>query len=151
MPLFHLVLLALVSWQGVPAEAPVASTTPAGEQAPDVLLLIIDDLGWHDVGFTGGRSHQTPRIDALAERSTIFENAYADAPNCAPTRASILSGQATARHGVLTVGSSRRGKAADRKIEPAVNRRHLDDEQATLADDLGRAGYRTVHLSLRHI
>ena len=111
----------------------------------------MDDLGWHDVGFTGGTSHSTPSIDALASRSMVFENAYADAPNCAPTRASILSGQATARHGVLTVGSSRRGKAEDRMIEPVPNRRHLDPLEDTLADDLRSAGYRTVHVGKFHL
>ena len=91
MTLLHLILLAFVPVQGDLAADRVASSLRAAEQTPDVLLLIVDDLGWHDVGFTGGQSHRTPRIDALAEQSTVFENAYADAPNCAPTRASILS------------------------------------------------------------
>ena len=55
--------------------------------APDILYLVVDDLGWHDVGFTGGTSHPTPVIDGLAADCMVFENAYADAPNCAPTRA----------------------------------------------------------------
>ena len=123
---------------------------PAGDDRPDVLYLIVDDLGWHDVGFTGGGSHPTPRIDALASTSTVFEHAYADAPNCAPTRASILSGQATARHGVLTVGSSRRGKKELRRVEPVPNQRFLDEDVPTLADDLQKHGYRTVHVGKFH-
>ena len=119
--------------------------------APDILYLVVDDLGWHDVGFTGGTSHPTPVIDGLAADCMVFENAYADAPNCAPTRASLLSGQATARHGVLTVGSSARGKAADRAIEPVPNQRFLDPAQDTLADDLRAAGYRTVHVGKFHL
>ena len=121
------------------------------DSRPDVLYLIVDDLGWHDVGFTGGRSHLTPHIDALASQSTVFENAYSDAPNCAPTRASILSGQATARHGVLTVGSSRRGNKALRRIEPVPNQRFLDQDLPTLADDLQANGYRTVHVGKFHV
>ena len=140
MPVLTLFLLILIPLKASPAVDQEASNPSVVAQSPDVLLLIVDDLGWHDVGFTGGRSHLTPRIDALAEQSTVFENAYADAPNCAPTRASILSGQATARHGVLTVGSSRRGKVSDRRIEPGVNRRVLDSEQLTLADDHGSSG-----------
>ena len=118
---------------------------------PDILYLVVDDLGWHDVGFTGGTSHPTPAIDGLAADCMVFENAYADAPNCAPTRASLLSGQSTARHGVLTVGSSARGRAADRTIEPVPNRRFLDPAQDTLADDLRAAGYRTVHVGKFHL
>ena len=151
MPVLTLFLLILIPLKASPAVDQEAANPSVVERSPDVLLLIVDDLGWHDVGFTGGRSHLTPRIDALAEQSTVFENAYADAPNCAPTRASILSGQATARHGVLTVGSSRRGKVSDRRIEPVVNRRFLDSEQFTLADDLGRSGYRTVHIGKFHV
>ena len=75
MTLLHLILLSFVPMQGDPAADRVASPTQAAGQSPDVLLLIVDDLGWHDVGFTGGKSHLTPRIDALAEQSTIFENA----------------------------------------------------------------------------
>ena len=127
-----------------------ASEPPVIDERPDVLYLIVDDLGWHDVGFTGGRSHLTPHIDALASQSTVFDHAYSDAPNCAPTRASILSGQATARHGVLTVGSSRRGKKSLRRIEPVPNQRFLDPELPTLADDLQANGYRTVHVGKFH-
>ncbi|MEE2681136.1 MAG: sulfatase [Planctomycetota bacterium] len=151
MPLLPLALLALVPLQGLADGSYIASPEPASEQPPDVLLVVVDDLGWHDVGFTGGTSHLTPRIDALAECSTVFDNAYSDAPNCAPTRASILSGQATARHGVLTVGSSKRGKREQRRMEPVANRRHLDSDQTTLADDLSRAGYRTVHVGKFHV
>ena len=147
---FHLLLLWMPLQAGT-AAVQVESPPPVSDRSPDVLLVLVDDLGWHDVGFTGGRSHLTPRIDALAEASTIFENAYADAPNCAPTRASLLSGQATARHGVLTVGSSKRGKAANRQLEPVENRRFLHHDQGTLADDLSRAGYRTVHVGKFHV
>ena len=118
---------------------------------PDVLLILVDDLGWHDVGFTGGTTHKTPNIDALAAQGTVYQYAYADAPNCAPTRASLLTGLATPRHGILTVGTSKRGKAEHRRLEPVPNQTKLDPSVPTLGGLLKDAGWRTVHLGKFHV
>ena len=60
---------------------------------PNIVFIFIDDMGWKDVGFMGAEYYETPNIDKLAEGGMIFSQAYANAPNCAPTRASLLSGQ----------------------------------------------------------
>ncbi len=118
---------------------------------PDILMVVVDDLGWNDVGYSGGRSHLTPRIDAFARDAVFFDNAYSDAPNCAPSRCSMLTGLATPRHGVLTVGSSRRGKAQMRRIEPVPSIRFLSPDVTTLPDRLLENGYRTVHIGKFHV
>ena len=59
------------------------------EQAPpNIVLILADDLGWRDVGFMGSEYYETPNIDALAAAGIVFTDAYSNAPNCAPSRAS---------------------------------------------------------------
>ncbi|NDC80710.1 MAG: hypothetical protein EB090_05520, partial [Verrucomicrobia bacterium] len=73
------------------------------ETRPNFIFILIDDMGWRDVGFAGGDLAPTPNIDALARKGLIFKQAYASAPNCAPTRACLMTGQYTPRHGIYTV------------------------------------------------
>ena len=70
---------------------------------PNFIFILIDDMGWKDVGFAGSNLAPTPNIDALAKKGLIFKQAYASAPNCAPTRACLMTGQYTPRHGIYTV------------------------------------------------
>lgn len=60
---------------------------------PNVLVVIIDDLGYHDLSVTGSKIYQTPNIDKLASESVNFENAYANFPRCVPSRYSIITGK----------------------------------------------------------
>src|SRR5690625_4080091 len=56
-------------------------------QTPNIVFILVDDLGWSDLGFSGNDVHDTPNIDRLAEQSLSFTNAYAAAPICSHTRA----------------------------------------------------------------
>lgn len=51
---------------------------------PNVVFILIDDLGWGDVGFMGNEFIETPNIDRIAKEGVVFTNAYCNAPNCAP-------------------------------------------------------------------
>ena len=75
-------------------------------KSPNIILITVDDLGWKDLGFMGSKYYETPFLDKLALQSMVFTNAYAAAANCAPSRASLISGLNTPKHGVYTVGSS---------------------------------------------
>ena len=70
------------------------------KKLPNIVFIFIDDLGWRDVGCYGSKYYETPNIDKLAAEGTVFTSAYANAPNCAPSRACLMSGQYTPRHGV---------------------------------------------------
>jgi arylsulfatase A-like enzyme len=118
--------------------------------APNILYINADDLGVMDVGYNNSK-FRTPHLDRLAAAGLVFENGYAPAANCAPSRACVHSGQWGARHGVYTVGTSERGKSAYRKLIPTKNRIHLPDEVVTMAEALRSGGYRTIHLGKYHI
>ena len=83
---------------------------------PNIVFIFIDDMGWTGTSYMGSGYYETPRIDKLAGQGMVFTNAYTCAPNCAPTRATLMSGQYTPRHGVYTVGSSSRDKPRERLL-----------------------------------
>ncbi|MCA8966802.1 MAG: sulfatase-like hydrolase/transferase, partial [Planctomycetes bacterium] len=128
-------------------------TTLAVAQAPrpNIVLIVVDDLGWRDLGCQGSDYFLTPQIDALAASGTRFTNAYANAPNCAPSRACLMSGQYAPRHGVYTVGSSARGRSEDRLLQPTPNTEDLRDDVVTLAEALRGCGYATAHFGKWHL
>ena len=118
---------------------------------PNIIFILADDLGWKDVGFMGSAYYETPNLDKLAEQGVVFTNAYTNGPNCAPTRASLMSGQYTPRHGVYTVGSSERGQARRRKLIPVANKTTLEADVVTLAEALKPAGYVSASMGKWHL
>ena len=76
---------------------------------PNIVFILISDMGWRDVGFLGCPTHKTPNIDRLAHGGMIFPQTYSCGPNCAPSRASIMSGMFTPRHEIYTPGGASKG------------------------------------------
>ncbi|MDZ7639426.1 MAG: sulfatase [Bryobacterales bacterium] len=124
------------------AFAPPALKAQA-KRPPNIVFLFADDLGWRDVPFNGSDFMETPRLDALRREGVAFTNAYASAANCAPSRACMLSGQYTPRHGVYAVGSTKRGPVEEMRLEPVPNEDRLSPEKITFAEALREAGYIT--------
>jgi arylsulfatase A-like enzyme len=110
---------------------------------PNIILIFADDLGWKDVGYQGSDFYETPNIDRLAKQGMVFRSGYAAAGNCAPSRASMLSGTYTPRHGVYAVGSTTRGPMEQARLVPIPNTSGLKKENITMADALKDAGYVT--------
>lgn len=125
-------------------------TSPASER-PNILFILADDLGWMDTGFMGSTYFETPNLDRLAADSLIFKQAYAGAANCAPSRACLMTGQQSPRHGIYTVSPSDRGNAVTRKLIPTPNIDKLDDEDQTLAEFLRGLGYQTCQAGKWHL
>ena len=111
---------------------------------PNIVFIFIDDMGWKDVGYMGSEYYETPNIDQLAKSGMIFTQAYANAANCAPTRASLLSGQYSPRHGVFTVARSDRGDPEERRLIPVENSRTVPLEHIMISEALKPAGYRSA-------
>ncbi len=129
--------------------SPSAAATQAAR--PNVVFFLIDDLGWKDAGFMGSRFYQTPHIDRLSKQGMVFTSAYSNGPNCAPTRACLMSGWYSPRHGIYTVGSAARGQSRFRRLIPTKNKTTLDDGVIILAESLKAAGYRTAHMGKWHL
>lgn len=127
------------------------TTLAATADKPNIVLFYVDDLGWSDLGYAGSSYYESPNVDRLASQAVVFDNAYACAPNCAPSRACLMSGMYTPRHGVYTVGTSARGKSSDRKLIPVGNKTVLDPEVVTLPEQLQKLGYRTGHFGKWHL
>ena len=136
---------------GSVAEAGVRFFEKGVDKAPNIIFIMVDDMGWRDAGFMGSRYYETPNIDKLASEGMVFTNAYANAANCAPTRACLLSGQYGPRHGVYTVASSARGSSKHRKLIPIENTTVLADRNVTVAEVLKKAGYVTATMGKWHL
>lgn len=121
------------------------------DERPNVLHIVVDDLGVMDVGFMGDDRYETPNIDQLASEGMVFTNGYAPAANCAPSRASVLTGRYPMSHGVYTVASSERGEDSTRKLIPTPNKRHVDEEHFLLTEAFQQAGYTTCQIGKWHI
>ena len=109
---------------------------------PNVVFIMADDLGWTDVGCQGSRFYETPHIDKLAAKGLRLTSHY-HSPNCAPTRAALMTGQYAPRTGVYTVGSLERGMAEQRKMNVPQNVTQLPLDRQTLGDLMKGAGYTT--------
>ena len=131
--------------------APSHAGPSARAGKPNFVFILIDDLGWKDLSFMGSGYYETPRIDKLAAEGVVFTNAYSNAPNCAPTRACLMSGQYSPRHGVYTVGTSERGDPKQRKLIPTPNTEELGTKHITLAEALKPAGYTCACLGKWHL
>jgi arylsulfatase A-like enzyme len=118
--------------------------------APNVVVIMIDDLGWHDVGYAGSSFYKTPHIDRLAASGVRFTTAYAACPVCSPTRAALLTGKAPARLLLTDWLPSGRWNAAAR-LREARFVRALPPEEITLAELFRAAGYETVHVGKWHL
>ena len=123
----------------------LAAIAPALHAAdkPNIVFILADDLGWKDVGYQGSDFMETPNIDRLAKEGMRFTAGYAAAGNCAPSRACLISGTYTPRHGVFAVDSTDRGKKAAQRLVPIPNKSGLAKENITVADALKAAGYVT--------
>jgi arylsulfatase A-like enzyme len=139
---------------------------PSTRRAPNFVFILVDDLGWRDVGFNGSRFYQTPHIDRLAAGGTVFTQAYAAAAVCSPTRASILTGRYPARLGITDwIRAARDGGriGPDRtnpggfddnpayKLLTPRNALFLEPAEITTAEVLKRAGYATGHVGKWHL
>lgn len=114
---------------------------------PNILFVLIDDLGWRDLSCYGSSFYETPNLDRLAAGGMRFTDAYASCPVCSPTRASLMSGKYPARVGVTNfIGGHGVGKLLD---VPYMH--HLPMNERSIATALRAGGYQTWHVGKWHL
>ena len=129
---------------------------------PNIVLVVIDDLGWTDLGCQGSLYYETPNIDRLAAEGLRFTDAYSCGPNCAPTRASLLSGMDPPRHHVYSPGGKAKGaprymrlevpaRRSEREVVFPPSKTSLAPAVVSLAEMLSAAGYSTARLGKWHL
>ena len=103
---------------------------------PNILIILTDDQGYHDVSYYGTEDLQTPNIDALRKDGMRFDNFLTNSPVCAPTRAALLSGRYPDRVGVPGLI----------RFHPENNWGYLDPKTVLLPQKLKEANYHTAHI-----
>lgn len=121
---------------------------------PNFIFLLVDDLGWADLGCFGSKFYETPNIDKLASDGMIFTSAYAACPVCSPTRASIMTGKYPARINVTDWIPGRQfytGPQSCDKLIPRDFELQVNLDEITLAEALKDGGYRTFFAGKWHL
>lgn len=150
--LFELVLaLCLAAVIGCKDEALIGK-----KKKPNVVFILADDLGVHDLSYTGSNYYETPNIDQIARDGTVFTQGYAASRVCSPSRASIMLGQFTARHGITDwigakSGTGWRDHNRNDKLLPAAYNHKLPQEQTTLPEAMKENGYTTFFAGKWHL
>ena len=118
---------------------------------PNILFIFLDDFGWKDTSYMGSDFFETPHIDELVAEGMIFTQAYSASANCAPARASLLSGQYSPRHKIYNVGTTPRGEDEHRRLEHIPGVADLDPSIQTWAQVAQKAGYTTGTIGKWHL
>jgi arylsulfatase A-like enzyme len=119
-------------------------------EKPNVVLIVIDDLGQRDLACYGSTFYKTPNIDKMAKDGLRFTDYYAACPVCSPTRASILTGRYPQRMNITDWIPGRKDMPEQRLNRPAI-RNELPLDEVTIAAVLQKAGYATGHIGKWHL
>ncbi|MEC7450113.1 MAG: sulfatase-like hydrolase/transferase, partial [Planctomycetota bacterium] len=121
-------------------------------EKPNILFILIDDLGWMDLEFQGNQLVDTPALNRFAKQGIRFTDAYAAAPVCSPTRAAIMTGLFPARLKITNhIPDQPRFIPDEPKVLPADMLNYLPSERITVAELLKNAGYSTAFLGKWHL
>ncbi len=122
----------------------------ASVKRPNIILLLLDDLGWRDFGCYGNSFHETPNLDRLAAEGVRFTSAYAACPVCSPTRASIMTGKYPARLHLTDWIPGRKQWPTAKLLTPEFEQQ-LPLQEVTIAEALKPFGYRTASIGKWHL
>ena len=132
----------------VPILLSLAACLGFAAERPNVLFLLVDDLGYMDIGaYNPDTFYQTPHIDRLAAEGLRFTQGYAANPVCSPTRYSIQTGKYPSRPDATNFFAGKRGGT----FAPAPLHDRMDLDETTVAEALKQAGYRSAFFGKWHL
>lgn len=131
------------------------TASPLLAEAPkrNFLFILIDDMGARDLSVEGSTYYESPNVDRIAKTGMRFRQGYAACQVCSPSRASIMTGKYTPRHGITDWIGAKEGEAWKRntKLLPAFYNHNLPHDDITLAEAMRDAGYRTFFAGKWHL
>ncbi|MBU2918844.1 sulfatase-like hydrolase/transferase [Psychrosphaera sp. F3M07] len=119
----------------------VSLSVTYADERPNIIVILADDLGYNDLGFTGNTPIQTPNLDELAAGGVIFKNGYVTHPYCGPSRAGLLTGRYQARFGM-------ENNVSYSPYDPNMG---LPLSEKTFAKRLQEVGYKTAVIGKWHL
>ena len=138
-------LAPAVMAQAAPAATPATSAAPATSERPNILFVLVDDMGFADLSIMGNRKIATPNLDRLARQGVLMTSFYDAAPICSPSRAGFFTGRYPAEVGFVTFINDRTANAARGQSD------WLDPALPNVARLLKNAGYATGHFGKWHM
>ena len=130
----------------------LTATSRAADAPPNIVLIMIDDMGWMDLHCQGNKALHTPQIDRLAAQGMRFTDAYPAPPVCSPTRAVVMTGQWPARMRITNhIPDQKRFAKKDATFVSAPMFNFLSDDYVTIAERLKSAGYATAFIGKWHL
>src|SRR5680860_167352 len=118
-------------------------------ETKNVVVVLVDDLGWKDLGYAGSSLYHTPHIDDLASKATVFTQAYSAHPVCSPSRAAIMTGKNPTRVGITDWIPGQSPK--DKPLIGTQIKHELPLEETTIAEYFKGAGYKTFYAGKWHL
>jgi arylsulfatase A len=142
----------LLSSLGIASCVGATATTVscARKQRPNILLILVDDWGWTDMGAYGSTFYETPNLDKAASEGVRFTSAYASCPVCSPTRAAVMTGKYPPRLNITDWIPGRPQHEFSAVIMPEDSD-HLALEETTIAEVLKPLGYSTASIGKWHL
>ena len=127
----------------------LTSCVNSQNKKPNVILFLVDDMGWTDLGSFGSDLYQSPNIDKLASEGVTFTNSYSSCTVCSPTRASIITGKYPARLHLTDWIEGHKYPWAKLKVPDWTM--YIEAKEYTLAEAFRDAGYKTAHFGKWHL
>jgi len=150
---YFLVLISFSFLTGCSQKVEKSTKNPS---KPNFIFILADDLGYHDLSVTGSQYYETPNIDRIANEGMTFTEGYATCQVCSPSRASIMLGTFSARHGITDWIGARTGeewRKANRfnQLLPPEYVHNLPSDAMTLPESLKEGGYKTFFAGKWHL